>query len=695
MDLISQYGSRVFSDDVMRQRLPADVYESLQRTNRLGLSLDESIAQTVATAMMNWALEQGATHYTHWFQPMTNITAGKHDSFLSPAGSGRAILEFSKKALVRGEPDASSFPSGGLRATFEARGYTAWDPTSPAFVRDGTLYIPTAFCSYTGEALDAKTPLLRSSQALSDEAVRFLNLIGTPAKRVIPTVGAEQEYFLVDRQMYENRLDLKICGRTLLGAKPPKGQELDDHYCGRIRLRVASFMKDLDEQLWSLGVPSKTKHNEAAPAQHELAPVFETLNIACDHNQLTMEVMRTVAKQHGLACLLHEKPFAGINGSGKHNNYSICTDEGVNLLDPGKNPEENLRFLLVLCAFIRAVDRYADLLRLSAASAGNDQRLGGYEAPPAVISIFLGDSLMGALNNLAQGGTAAKTVREIIHTGVTILPELKKDESDRNRTSPFAFTGNKFEFRMVGSSQSIAFSNVVLNTALAESFACFAERLEQAENEEKRHEEMVAIIRDTINLHGRVIFNGNNYTEAWVEEAARRGLPILQSSVDAIATLTDAKNVDLFQKFHVFSAVECKARQEISYENYVKVVSIEASTLLEMVSREVLPAVMHYTGEAARSYRAVYQALGEANSMLEHVKTLNKLTDEISSRLKRLQSSLEMSRSFDTFPAKAKFLCDVLLRDMESLRESCDAAEQIVDRSCWPMPTYNDLIHRV
>lgn len=580
-DLNKLFGSRVFGDAAMREYLSREVYEGLKHTQNSGQPLDPAMAKAVASGMMNWALSLGATHYTHWFQPLSNISAGKHDAFIEPTGNGEIVLDFSPKALVRGEPDASSFPSGGLRATFEARGYTAWDPTSPAFVKDGTLYIPTAFCAYTGEALDQKTPLLRSMEALNHAAVRLLRLLGnTTSKCVIPTVGAEQEYFLIDRGLYEQRLDLKICGRTLLGAKPPKGQELDDHYCGRIRLRVAEFMNKLDEELWALGVPSKTKHNEVAPTQHEMAPVYDQANVACDHNQLTMETMRSVAKKLGLACLLHEKPFNGINGSGKHNNYSLATDDGINLLSPSKDPIKNRQFLLLLAAFLQAVDEHADLLRASAASAGNDHRLGGFEAPPAIISIFLGESLTQSLLDAAEGAVLGKAQRELLRTGVSALPELVKDDSDRNRTSPFAFTGNKFEFRMVGSAQSIALTNVVLNTALADVFTQFANRLEQSED---RDSEIGSIIADTVSRHGRIIFNGNNYAEAWVEEAKRRGLPILETAVEAFDRLILPENIALFERYGVFTPAECQSRHEILLENYGKIISIEAATMIEMV----------------------------------------------------------------------------------------------------------------
>ena len=594
MNIEEIFGSRVFGDAAMKKRLPRRVYESLTRTRRLGENLDPEIADVVASAMKDWAIEQGATHYSHWFQPMNNITAGKHDAFLSVTGAdGEISMEFSRKALIQGEADSSSFPSGGLRATFEARGYTTWDPTSPAFVRDDTLFIPTAFCSYNGEALDAKTPLLRSMQALSQEGVRLMHALGNQnVSRITPMVGAEQEYFLVDYPLYNQRLDLKICGRTLFGAKPSKGQELDDHYCGRIRIRVGKFMQDLDRNLWEMGIASKTKHNEAAPAQHELAPEYSTANIACDHNQLIMETMRTLSKKHGLACLLHEKPFDHINGSGKHNNYSLCTNTGENLLSSGKHPEHNLQFLLMLCAFLRGVDLYADLLRMSAACAGNDHRLGGGEAPPPIISIFLGNHLTSILNNIAAGSSPNSVCRETMNFGVNTIPSVTRDESDRNRTSPFAFTGNKFEFRMVGSSQSLAYSEVVLNTVLADSFHVFAERLEQADD---RDREIRAIIADTIAAHQRIIYNGNNYSKDWVEEAERRGLPILRSSAEAFRALTEEKNIRLFDQYHVFSPKETQARYEIQLENYIHVIQIEAATMLEIAKRQIIPSCIRYS----------------------------------------------------------------------------------------------------
>ena len=554
----SQFGCQVFNDTVMREKLSRSTYRSLRHSIDDGAPLGPEVAEVVASAMKDWAVEQGAAHFTHWFQPMTSFTAGKHDSFLTPAKDGRAILEFSGKELIVGEPDASSFPNGGLRNTFEARGYTSWDCTSPAFVREGTLYIPTAFYSYTGEALDTKTPLLRSNEAIAREALRVLKAFGsTTATRVSPTVGAEQEYFLVDREKYEQRLDLKLCGRTLFGARPAKGQEMEDHYCGRIRLRVRQFMRELDEALWDLGVPVKTEHNEAAPAQHELAPIFEQVNVAADHNQLIMEVIREIAKKNGLACLLHEKPFEGINGSGKHNNWSLSTDDGQNLLDPGKTPYENMQFLVFLSAVITAVDNHADLLRMSAASAGNDFRLGGHEAPPAIISIFLGDQLTDILEHIAHGDVVEQTPSCILETGVATLPKLPRDGSDRNRTSPFAFTGNKFEFRMVGSSASIAVSSYILNTIVADSLSQIADRLETCADFDA---EIQKIVQETVRDHGRVIFNGNNYTDEWVEEAERRGLPNFRNTVDAISAMIAPKNIALMEKFHVMSGAPLCAK---------------------------------------------------------------------------------------------------------------------------------------
>ena len=694
MNIEEIFGIRAFDDAAMKKRLPKRVYESLSRTRRLGENLDPSIADVVACAMKDWAIEQGATHYSHWFQPMNNFTAGKHDAFLSTTdGDGRISLEFSSKALIRGEADSSSFPSGGLRATFEARGYTTWDPTSPAFVRDGTLFIPTAFCSYNGEALDAKTPLLRSMQAVSREGVRLLRALGNDTvSKVTPMVGAEQEYFLVDYNLYNQRLDLKICGRTLFGAKPSKGQELDDHYCGRIRIRVGEFMQDLDKNLWEMGIASKTKHNEAAPAQHELAPEYSTANIACDHNQLIMETMRTISKKHDLACLLHEKPFANINGSGKHNNYSLCTDTGENLLKPGKNPENNLQFLLVLCAFLRGVDLYADLLRMSAACAGNDHRLGGCEAPPPIISMFLGNHLTSILQNIAKGDSPDSIVHQEMDIGVDAIPSFTKDETDRNRTSPFAFTGNKFEFRMVGSSQSLAYSEVVLNTILADSFHAFAERLEQVEDTD---EEIRNIIRDTMHEHGRIIYNGNNYSQTWVEEAIRRGLPILRTSAEAFRTLTDPKNIQLFDQYRVFSPKETAARYEIQLENYIHVIQIEASTMLEIAKRQIIPSCIKYSGKIAQSLHEISACGMTPKRIQNHLETVTESVESIMALTDELESALNRSGSFEDLYQRAQYMAGEISEAMSRLRARCDALETIVDQKDWPMPTYTDLLHRI
>lgn len=687
----STFGSKVFNHKVMRERLPADIYTRLVRSIDEGHTLYPEIADTVAAAMKDWATEQGATHFTHWFQPMTNITAGKHDSFISPQKDGSVILNFSGKELVRGESDASSFPSGGLRNTFEARGYTAWDCTSPAFVRDGTLYIPTAFCSYTGEALDTKTPLLRSMEAVSKQALRLVRLFGnTTAKHVDATVGAEQEYFLIDRKLYESRLDLKICGRTLFGAKPPKGQEMDDHYLGRIRLRVSEFMHQLDEELWTLGVSSRTKHNEAAPAQHELAPIFETVNIACDHNQLTMEMMRIIAKKHGLACLLHEKPFNLVNGSGKHNNWSLSTNEGINLLEPGKTPCENMQFLVLLCAIIKGVDEYADLLRMSAAVVGNDYRLGGNEAPPAIISIFLGDQLTSILEQISNDVSPIACKCGTVKTGVATLPKLKKDDSDRNRTSPFAFTGNKFEFRMVGSSASIACANYVLNTIVAKSLQEITTRLEQAPDFDS---EITKVISDTMKAHGRVIFNGNNYTAEWVEIAAARGLPNLSDTVEAASALIMPKNIALLQEFKVLSEVECQSRYEIMLENYINIITIEANTMLEMVKRQIMPAIVHFAGASAKSYNQLFAAGVESARLHKLIEKLAASIDEIDELTAELERTI--SEVSNTTLIKAEYCRDSVKVAMNRLRQAVDSAEAIVSSQDWPHPNYTDLLHRV
>jgi len=693
MSIPEIFGCKVFNDKVMRQRLPEAVYSSLENTRKLGLSLDPNLAQSIASAMKDWAIEMGATHYTHWFQPMTNVTAGKHDAFAAPAEDGTAIMSFSGKSLVRGEPDASSFPSGGLRATFEARGYTAWDPTSPAFVRDGTLYIPTAFCSYTGEALDAKTPLLRSMQAVSEQAVKILRLFGNEnVKRVTPMAGLEQEYFLIDRALYEKRLDLKICGRTLFGAKPPKGQELDDHYCGRIRLRVSEFMKDLDNKLWELGVFCQTKHNEAAPAQHEFAPVFSSANIAGDHNQLTMEVMRIVAKQHGLACLLHEKPFEYVNGSGKHDNWSLNCDDGHNLFSPSSNPATNYQFLVFLCAVITAIHEYADLLRASAACPGNDLRLGGYEAPPSIISINLGNSLYEVLKDIAEGHNSSVHGKDYLKTGVDILPSLPKDDSDRNRTSPLAFTGNRFEFRMLGSSQSSAFSNVVLNAAVTQALKEFEPILSSAEDIPTA---VHAIVEKTMREHSAVIFNGNNYSEEWVKEAEKRGLPNISGSVDAFDSLVQEKNIKLFKENNIFTEMECRARHEILLENYVKVVSIEASTMIEMLKRQILPAIIKFSGELSNSYNSMKLCECENAEIKSLVTELSNCITFLYNAAATLTDMSATLSTFDNTHEAALYAQNELRPFMNDIRIIADKAETLTDNTSWPFPTYADLLFRV
>ena len=677
----------------MREKLSKSTYQSLRRSIDEGEPLEPAVAEVVASAMKDWAVEQGASHFTHWFQPMTTFTAGKHDSFLSPTKDGRGILEFSGKELIVGEPDASSFPNGGLRSTFEARGYTSWDCTSPAFVREGTLYIPTAFYSYTGEALDTKTPLLRSNQAVNREALRVLRAFGNKtATRVNPTVGAEQEYFLIDREKYEQRLDLKLCGRTLFGAKPPKGQEMEDHYCGRIRLRVRQFMRDLDEALWELGVPAKTEHNEAAPAQHELAPVFEAVNVACDHNQLVMEVMREVAKKNGLACLLHEKPFEGVNGSGKHNNWSLSTNDGQNLLDPGKTPYENLQFLVFLSAVITGVDNYADLLRMSAAAAGNDFRLGGHEAPPGIISIFLGDQLWSVLEHIAHGDTVSETPSCLLETGVATLPRLPKDGSDRNRTSPFAFTGNKFEFRMVGSSAPVAVSSCILNTIVADALREFADRLENCSDFDA---EIQRIVKDTVEKHGRIVFNGNNYTDEWVDEAARRGLPNLNNTVDAIRATIAGKNLALMERHGVMSRTECESRYEIMLENYCKVVNIEGAAMAEMVRRQILPAATEFAGKMAASYDRLASIGIKNDSVFRLTARLSDLITAVDASTGKLEKALARCESAQTLLENAEMHRDEVRAVMADLRRDTDAMERLVSAGDWPMPTYTDLLYRV
>ncbi len=688
------FGSMVFGDKAMRERLPKSTYKALKKTIENGEPLDESVANVVANAMKDWAVEMGATHYTHWFQPMTGVTAEKHDSFIQPNGDG-VIMEFSGKELIKGEPDASSFPSGGIRATFEARGYTTWDPTSPAFVRDGSLYIPTAFCSYTGEVLDKKTPLLRSMERLSAEAVRMLHLLGeTDVTRVATTVGPEQEYFLIDKDLYEQRVDLKLCGRTLFGAKAPKGQELEDHYFGSIKTRVAEYMRDLDEELWKLGILAKTKHNEVAPSQHELAPIFSTSNIATDHNELTMEVMQKVAERHNLVCLLHEKPFKGVNGSGKHNNWSISTNTGDNLLSPGKNPETNTRFLLFLAAVVSAVDEYQDLLRITVASAGNDHRLGANEAPPAIISMYLGDDLDALVHSIINGEDYHSHKAARMQTGVDVLADFKKDKSDRNRTSPFAFTGNKFEFRALGSSLNIACPNYMLNTMVAEELSKFYEELKDAENLD---EALKALIRKALTEHQRIIFNGDNYSEEWVAEAEKRGLLNLKSLPEALSHFMDEKNIALFEKHNIISRDEMRARYEIDLETYCKQLNIEALTMADMATKDILPSVSAYIREltdTALAKKALSESLSVKfeldliNSLTEKQEKFAQLTDELAEETAKaaaIEDNLE----------KAFAYRNNVFAKMEELRELGDSMEAKTAADFLPYPTYTDLLFGV
>lgn len=685
------FGLNVFNDSVMRERLPKATYKKLKETINLGLPLDPDVAEVVACVMKDWAVEKGATHYTHWFQPMTGVTAGKHDSFLTPTSDGRAIMEFSSKELIRGEPDASSFPSGGLRVTFEARGYTAWDCTSPAFVKDRTLFIPTAFCSYTGEALDLKTPLLRSMEAISKASLRILRLFGdTNTKNVVTTMGAEQEYFLVDKEYFMKRKDLIYTGRTLFGARPPKGQELDDHYFGNLKDRVSQFMHELDNELWKLGVTAKTKHNEAAPAQHELAPVYSTTNIATDHNQLTMEVMKSVADRLGLACLLHEKPFAGVNGSGKHNNWSLSTDEGKNLLDSGVTPLDNAQFLVFVCAVIMAVDEYADLLRFSVASAGNDHRLGANEAPPAIVSIYLGEELTSVFEQIETGVTKNNGSCRTIEIGVLTLPILPKDTTDRNRTSPFAFTGNKFEFRMVGSSQSIATPNFIINTIVSDSLNRIADRLEKASDFQA---EVHCVVKDIVMKHKRIIFNGNNYSEEWVLEAEKRGLPNFKTAVDAIPALIDEKNIELFKRTGVLTPIEVHSRYEIQLGNYIKTVRIEALTMAEMISRQILPAALYYVKRVADTVSALNSAGADSKSTKKTLDKLVVLTSSLRIDADALNESIETldKMTGDTL-IKARAYMEMVIPIMEDLRNDADKLENMMDANLWPIPTYGDLM---
>ena len=694
--LTETFGSMVFDDRVMKSVLPAKIYASLRRTIDEGAELDIGVANAVAEAMKDWAVSKGATHFTHWFQPLTGITAEKHDSFISPAPDGGVILEFSGKELIKGEPDASSFPSGGLRATFEARGYTAWDPTSYAFIKGKTLCIPTAFCSYGGHALDKKTPLLRSMEAINRQALRILKLFGnTDVKRVTTSVGPEQEYFLIDRKLYEKRPDLRFTGRTLFGAKPPKGQEMDDHYFGVIKPRVAAYMEELNEELWKLGILAKTEHNEVAPAQHELAPIYSTTNVATDHNQLTMEIMQKVAAKHGLVCLLHEKPFAGVNGSGKHNNWSIATDTGINLLSPGETPYENAQFLTFLCAVIQAVDDYADLLRISVATAGNDHRLGANEAPPAVVSMFLGDELTAILDAIEADKPYSAAEKTVMKLGVDVLPKFNRDATDRNRTSPFAFTGNKFEFRMLGSSNSIACANIMLNAAVAESLRQYADRLEAADDFETALHDL---IRDVVSAHKRILFNGNGYDDAWIREATEvRGLPNYRTTPDCFPELLSEKNVAMLTSHGVFTPAELRSRYEIMLENYCKTVLIEANTMIDMAKRQILPAVASYAA-ALSSDIAAKRSVSEPLSCRYEVRTaaaLSRIADSIADRADELEEASDEARSIGEIGAQSFAIRDKVLGRMTALRELCDEAETLTAADFWPFPTYGELLFGV
>ena len=688
------YGSLVFNDKVMRNKLPKDMYKALRKTIENGTHLELDVANSVAVAMKEWAVENGATHYTHWFQPMTGFTAEKHDSFITPVGDGEVIMDFSGKELVKGEPDASSFPSGGLRATFEARGYTAWDPTSPAFIKDGTLYIPTAFCSYSGEALDKKTPLLRSMEALNTEAVKMLKLLGNETvTSVSTTIGPEQEYFLVDKDLYKKRKDLVFCGRTLFGAPAPKGQEMEDHYFGSLKPKVAAYMHDLDVELWKLGIPAKTKHNEVAPAQHELAPIFDTANVAVDHNQLTMEIMKKVADKHGLVCLLHEKPFEGINGSGKHNNWSLITNDGVNLLNPGSTPAQNIQFLVFLMAVIKAVDEYADLMRVSATSAGNDHRLGGNEAPPAIVSIFLGDELTAVLESIENDTFFGKQKKVQLDIGAHVLPHFVKDTTDRNRTSPFAFTGNKFEFRMLGSAASVANPNVVLNTAVAEALAQFYTELEGTKPEDME-QAVHELIKRAIRKHKKVIFNGNGYTDEWVAEAEKRGLYNLPSTPDCLPQLLADKNVELFTKHHVFTKEELASRYEIKLENYVKTIGIEARTLAEMITKDFLPAVSTYAAEVSKNAAAKKSFMAAADTASEEalVEKLSTAYTALTADVAELKTLIDTSFALEDTQKCAESFHDQVLAKMEEIRTVASDIEALIPDSILSYPTYDQLL---
>ena len=688
------YGSLVFNDKVMRNKLPKDMYKALRKTIENGTHLELDVANSVAVAMKEWAVENGATHYTHWFQPMTGFTAEKHDSFITPVGDGEVIMDFSGKELVKGEPDASSFPSGGLRATFEARGYTAWDPTSPAFIKDGTLYIPTAFCSYSGEALDKKTPLLRSMETLNTEAVKMLKLLGNETVTSISTtIGPEQEYFLVDKDLYKKRKDLVFCGRTLFGAPAPKGQEMEDHYFGSLKPKVAAYMHDLDVELWKLGIPAKTKHNEVAPAQHELAPIFDTANVAVDHNQLTMEIMKKVADKHGLVCLLHEKPFEGINGSGKHNNWSLITNDGVNLLNPGSTPAQNIQFLVFLMAVIKAVDEYADLMRVSATSAGNDHRLGGNEAPPAIVSIFLGDELTAVLESIENDTFFGKQKKVQLDIGAHVLPHFVKDTTDRNRTSPFAFTGNKFEFRMLGSAASVANPNVVLNTAVAEALAQFYTELEGTKPEDME-QAVHELIKRAIRKHKKVIFNGNGYTDEWVAEAEKRGLYNLPSTPDCLPQLLADKNVELFTKHHVFTKEELASRYEIKLENYVKTIGIEARTLAEMITKDFLPAVSTYAAEVSKNAATKKSFMAAADTASEEalVEKLSTAYTALTAEVTELKTLIDTSFALEDTQKCAEAFHDQVLAKMEDIRTIASDIEALIPDSILSYPTYDQLL---
>ena len=694
METVADYfGSLVFNDSVMREKLPKDIYKTLRRTIAEGKDIDLAVANSVANAMKTWALEHGCTHYTHWFQPMTGITAEKHEAFVNPADGGRAILEFSGKCLIKGEADGSSFPSGGLRATFEARGYTAWDPTSYAFIREDVLYIPTVFCSYTGEVLDKKTPLLKSMEAISREAVGILRMLGDDVKYVTTTVGPEQEYFLIDKNDFKRRRDLRFTGRTLFGARAPKGQEMSDHYYGAIKTRVAEFMRDLDKELWKLGVCAKTRHNEVAPCQHELAPVFATTNIAVDHNQITMEMMKKVAERHGFVCLLHEKPFAGVNGSGKHNNWSVSTDKGENLLDPGKNPKNNIRFLLFLAAVIKAVDDYQDLLRVSVASAGNDHRLGANEAPPAIVSMFLGDELTEILESIAAGKSAKGTDKTNMELGVHVLPSFSKDTTDRNRTSPFAFTGNKFEFRMLGSSFSVSGPNIVMNTIVAKSLKEFRRELEGAQDIEAA---VLDLVRDTYNAHRRIVFNGNNYAPEWVKEAEGRGLLNLRSTPEALDAFVARKNIDLFAEFGVFSPLEMHSRFEILTDEYSKIIRIEALTMRDMIVQEIIPAVSYYTSILAQTINAKRTANPAVQCRAENsaFEKISGLMDALAEKCEVLSSLIDKTVSYSG-SGLSHFMRQCIVPAMEDARKVADELELLVARPYWPFPTYGDILHYV